>query len=160
MFPQSTYRSESAKELAEKVAKEDAVNSLNITVGIDQVLKNRSVADIMEVAQAIAENRSFVLINDKNHYCIVIPSKFVVACYVDGVQKVMEVMKDAKQFQNRVKMAFVVYGKFCPIDRHIESGRNGNAEIPEVAGGAEVQDGTGHDESTQGKLSQTIIRTI
>jgi U3 small nucleolar ribonucleoprotein component len=50
---------------------------------------------------------------------------------VNGKQEMMEVMKDMHQFQNRIKIAFVVYDKFYELDRFIESGINGDGAFPD-----------------------------
>lgn len=128
--PQTYYRSESAKQLAERVNSNHCYDSLNITVNVDQVLSNRQSEVPLKVHEAITENRNFVLFSDKSHYIIIIPCKLAVACYVDGKQETMEVMNDMQQFQNRVKIAFVVYDKFYELDRFIESGNNGDGTIP------------------------------
>lgn len=128
--PQTYYRSEAAKRLAERVASSEGLKSLNVTVNIDTILPNRDNEVINQVAIAIQENTNFVLFSDKSHYIIIIPCKLAVACYADGEQQAMEVMQDMQQFQNRIKIAFVVYDKFCRLDRSIESGRNGNAALP------------------------------
>lgn len=129
--PQITYRSQSCKDLAERVASGEGLNSLNVTVNIDTILPNRNSEVINQVQQAIEENTNFVLFSDKTHYIIIIPCKLAVACFVDGKQQTMEVMQDMQQFQNRVKIAFVVYDKFCRLDsRSVESGRNGDGTLP------------------------------
>lgn len=128
--PQTYYRSEAAKRLAERVASGEGINSLNVTVNIDTILPNRDEEVINQVQQAIEENCNFVLYLDKNHYIIIIPCKLAVACYVDGVQGTLEQMTDMQQFQNRVKIAFTVYDKFYRIDRCVESGGNGNGSLP------------------------------
>lgn len=128
--PQNIYRSQSCKDLAEHVAHGNAADSINITFNIDAILPNRKQEDILQALQAIEENTNFVLFSDKSHYIIIIPCKLAVACYVDGKQETMEVMKDMQQFQNRVKIAFAVYDKFYRLDRFIESGGNGDAALP------------------------------
>lgn len=128
--PQTVYRSQSCKDLAERVASGEGLNSLNVTVNIDTILPNRNDEVINQVQQAIEENTNFVLFSDKSHYIIIIPCKLAVACFVDGEQQTMEVMQDMQQFQNRIKIAFVVYDKFCRLDRPIESGRHGDAALP------------------------------
>lgn len=127
--PQITYRSQSCKDLAERIERGAAYDSLNVKVNIDTILPNRDGDVINQVQQAIEENTNFVLFSDKSHYIIIIPCKLAVACYVDGVQQTMEVMKDMQQFQNRVKIAFAVYDKFHRVDRCIESGGNGNGAL-------------------------------
>lgn len=128
-LPHTYYRSQSCKDLAEKIARAEAVDSLNVKVNIDAILPNRNEDVVNQVAIAIAENTNFVLFSDKSHYVIIIPCKLAVACYVDGMQQTLEVMKDIQQFQNRIKMAFVVYDKFYSVDRFIESGRNGDEPV-------------------------------
>lgn len=128
--PQTVYRSQSCKDLAERVATGAGYKSLNVTVNIDTILPNRNDEVINQVAIAIQENTNFVLFSDKSHYIIIIPCKLAVACYADGEQQTMEVMQDMQQFQNRVKIAFVVYDKFCRLDRPVESGRYGNGALP------------------------------
>lgn len=139
--PQTIYRSEAAKRLAERVASGEGLDSLNVTVNIDTILPNRDSEVINQVQQAIEENTNFVLYQDKSHYIIIIPCKLAVACYVDGVQGTLEQMKDMQQFQNRVKIAFAVYDKFCRIDRSIESGRNGDESLPLHTAGKNLSDG-------------------
>jgi hypothetical protein len=128
--PQTTYRSQSCKDLAERVARGAAYESLNVIVNIDTILPNRDSGVINQVQQAIEENTNFVLFADKDHYIIIIPCKLAVACYVDGKQETMEVLKDMQQFQNRIKIAFVVYDKFYRVNRFIESGKHGNGALP------------------------------
>lgn len=139
--PQTYYRSEAAKQLAERVASGEGLDSLNVKVNIDTILPNRDSEVINQVQQAIEENTNFVLFQDKSHYIIIIPCKLAVACYVDGVQQTTEAMKDMQQFQNRVKIAFVVYDKFYRLDRFIESGRNGDESLPVHTAGKDMSDG-------------------
>lgn len=143
---QPYYRSESARKLAERVVSGEGLNSLNVTINIDTILPNRDQADLNNILLAIAENRSFVLYSDQNHYCIIIPSNLVVCCYVDGVQGTVEAMKDKHQFQNRVKIALAVYDKFHPIDRCIEDRKHGDGTLPEATDRRHLQDGTGSQE--------------
>jgi hypothetical protein len=128
--PQTVYRSESCRQLDERIQSGAGIKSFNVTVNIDTILPNRNSEVINQVAQAIEENTNFVLFADKSHYIIIIPCKLAVACYVDGKQQTMEVMNDMQQFRNRVKIAFAVYDKFHMLDRSIESGRNGDDALP------------------------------
>lgn len=137
--PQTIYRSEAAKRLAERVESGSGLDSLNVKVNIDTILPNRDSEVINQVQQAIEENTNFVLFSDKSHYIIIIPCKLAVACYVGGKQETMEVMKDMQQFQNRVKIAFAVYDKFYRLDRPLESGRNGHESLPEDRAGKDLQ---------------------
>lgn len=117
--PQIAYRSQSCKDLAERIATGAGYKSLNVTINIDAILPNRKQEDINQALQAIEENTNFVLFSDKSHYIIIIPCKLAVACYVDGVQQTLEVMKDMRQFQNRVKIAFAVYDKFASLNSQV-----------------------------------------
>jgi len=128
--PHTYYRSQSCKDLADRIATGAGYNSLNVTVNIDAILPNRKEEDILQALQAIEENTNFVLFSDKSHYILIIPCKLAVACYVNGKQETLEVMKNMHQFQNRVKIAFAIYDKFHRLDRSLESGRNGNAALP------------------------------
>lgn len=152
--PQTYYRNEECRKLAERIERGACYESLNVTVNIDTILPNRDSEVIFQVQQAIEENTNFVLFSDKDHYIIIIPCKLAVACYVNGVQQTMEVLKDMQQFQNRIKIAFAVYDKFSRIDRPIESGRNGNGALPEDRTGKDLQDG----ESDQGGGKAIISR--
>jgi uncharacterized protein (DUF302 family) len=128
--PQPYYRSDSYRELAERIASGAGYDSLNITVNVDQILKNRNNEVPQQVHEAIEQNANFVLFSDKDHYILIIPCKLAVACYVNGMQQTWEAMKDIHQFQNRVKISFAVYDRFYQLDRPIESGRNGDAALP------------------------------
>lgn len=139
--PLTQYRSEACRALAERVASGSGLDSLNVTVDIDTILPNRNEDVVQQVNKAIEENTNFVLFSDKSHYIIIIPCKLAVACYADGVQQTMEVMKDMQQFSNRIKIAFVVYDKFCLLDRTITDRTNGHAALPENTNGENVCDG-------------------
>jgi hypothetical protein len=150
LTPQTYYRSEAAKRLAERVASGEGINSLNVTVNIDTILPNRNEEVINQVQQAIEENCNFVLYADEKRYIIIIPCKLAVACYVDGVQGTLEQMSDMQQFQNRIKIAFVVYDKFYRIDRCVESGGNGNDALPLHTNGENMcygETGTGESQA-------------
>lgn len=139
--PQTVYRSQSCKDLAERIERGACYDSLNVTVNIEAILPNRNADVIFQVQQAIEENTNFVLFSDKRHYIIIIPCKLAVACYVDGKQETMEQLKDMQQFQNRVKIAFAVYDKFYRLDRPLESGRDGHESLPENRAGKDLQNG-------------------
>jgi hypothetical protein len=135
------YRSPAAKAMAEKVANSDAYVSLDVTINIDAILPHRDEEVAQQVNEAITNNKPFGLFSDKSNYIIIIPSKFTVACYASGVQQTMEVMKDAQQFQNRVKIAFAVYDKFIGLDRLIESGGNGDEPLSITGERKDLPDG-------------------
>lgn len=151
--PQTYYRSEAAKQLAERVNSDHCYDSLNITVNVDQVLTSRQSDVPFKIHQAIAENRNFVLFSDKSHYIIIIPCKLAVACYVDGKQETMEVMTDMQQFQNRVKIAFVVYDKFYEQDRIITSGNDGDGTLPDHTAGKNLSNGKNDEGRSQASIS-------
>lgn len=158
--PQTVYRSQSCKELAERVARGAGYDSLNVTINIDTILPNRDSEVINQVQQAIEENTNFVLYQDKSHYIIIIPCKLAVACYVDGVQQTMEQLKDMRQFQNRVKIAFAVYDKFHRLDRSIEGGRNGDESLPLYTGGENMSDRKEGEGKSQAGIPNKAIRPI
>jgi hypothetical protein len=135
------YRSPAAKAMAEKVANSDVYASLDVTVNIDNILPNRDKEVAQQINEAITNNKPFGLFSDKSNYIIIIPSKFTVACYASGVQQTFEVMNDAKQFQNRVKIAFAVYDKFIGLDRLIEGGGNGDEPLPVTGERKNLPDG-------------------
>jgi len=155
--PQFAYRSQSCKDLADRVARGAAYESLNITVNIDNILPNRKEEDINQVLIAIQENTNFVLFSDKTHYILIIPCKLAVACYVDGLQQTMEVMTDAQQFQNRVKIAFAVYDKFYRLDRFIESRRNGDGALPLHTDRKDLQDGEAGARTSKASIPDKAI---
>lgn len=157
LTPQTNYRSEAAKQLAERVASGEGINSLNVKVNIDAILPNRDVDAVNQVAQAIEENTNFVLLSDKSHYIIIIPCKLAVACYVDGKQETAETMNDMRQFQNRVKMAFVVYDKFYRLDRFIESGRNGDESLSLHTAGENLPDREEGARQSQAGIPDEIV---
>lgn len=151
LTPQIYYRNDECRKLAERVELGAAYETLNVKVNIDTILPNRDSEVINQVQQAIEENTNFVLFCDENHYIIIIPCKLAVACYVDGVQGTLEQMSDMQQFQNRVKIAFVVYDKFYRIDRPLESGRPGNGALPVHTAGKDLCDRkTGEEQSEAG----------
>lgn len=158
--PQTVYRSQSCKDLAERIERGAAYDSLNVTINIDTILPNRNSEVINQIQQAIEENTNFVLFQDKDHYIIIIPCKLAVACYVNGVQGTLEQMKDMRQFQNRVKIAFVVYDKFYRLDRLVESGGNGNGALPFYTAGKDLSNGeTGAGQSEAG-IPYEAIRPV
>lgn len=155
--PQTYYRSEAAKQLAERVASGAGLDSLNITVNVDQIIANRKSDVPQQVHEAIEQNTNFVLFSDKDHYILIIPCKLAVAGYVNGVRQTMEVMKDMQQFQNRVKIAFVVYDKFYGLSRSIEGGRNGNDAIPLHPDGEDLQNGEDGTRESETSLSDKAL---
>lgn len=158
--PQNTYRSQSCKDLAERVASGEGLDSLNVNVNIDTILPNRDSEVINQVANAIEENTNFVLFSDKSHYIIIIPCKLAVACYVDGKRETTEVMKDMQQFQNRVKIAFAVYDKFYRLDRFIEGGRNGDESLPDNSTRKDMQNGEDNQGSSEAIIPYEAIRPV
>jgi hypothetical protein len=140
LTPQSYYRDDECRKLAERVERGAAYETLDVKVNIDTILPNRDNEVINQVQQAIEENTNFVLFCDENHYIIIIPCKLAVACYTNGVQGTLEQMSDMQQFQNRVKIAFVVYDKFYRLDRPLEGGRNSDGALPLHTAGEDLCD--------------------
>ncbi len=158
--PQTYYRNEECRKLAERVERGAAYDSLNVTVNIDTILPNRDSEVINQVQQAIEENTNFVLFCDENHYIIIIPCKLAVACYVNGVQGTLEQMKDMQQFQNRIKIAFVVYDKFYRLDRLVESGGNSNGALSDHTDRKDLSDGKAGAEQSETGIPHKAVRPV
>ena len=76
----------------------------------DQGTGKSGVAEL--VLQAISLQIPFILHNGPQRFCVVIPKLQVIATYtING--NTTEVL-DQKQFQNRVKMLYVIYPQFAP----------------------------------------------
>lgn len=76
----------------------------------DQVTGKASVADM--VLQAISLQIPFILHNGPKRFCVIIPKIQIIATYtING--NTTEVLNE-KQFQNRVKMLYVIYPQFAP----------------------------------------------
>lgn len=160
LTPQTYYRNEECRKLAERVERGAAYETLNVTINIDTILPNRNSDVINQVQQAIEENSNFVLFCDENHYIIIIPCKLAVACYVNGVQGTLEQMKDMQQFQNRIKIAFVVYDKFYRLDRFIESGGNGNDALSDHTAGENLSNGEARKGESETSIPNEVIRPV
>lgn len=91
--------------------KEWAASTLNID--IDDQLKydqGTSKADIAKlVLSAVANQIPFILHNGPNRFCVIIPKLQIIAIY--GHYNQAEILTD-KQFQNRIKMLYVIYPQF------------------------------------------------
>lgn len=115
------YRNKGSEEMAKRLADPYRVGlSLRITVNIDQSLKkggnsildNRGEEFANNLQNAIDQQIPFILFSDPQHYACILPKEKYVACFVNGEMMTKEVLIDDLQFQNRVKIAVVVYDKF------------------------------------------------
>jgi hypothetical protein len=94
--------------------KEWAKQSLNIDID-DQLQYDQGIgkADMAsQVLQAITMQMPFILHNGPQRFCIIIPKIQIIATYTRN-GNTTEIL-DAKQFQNRVKMLYVIYPQFSP----------------------------------------------
>lgn len=94
--------------------KEWARASLNIDIEdqlqYDQGTGKAEVAGM--VLNAISLQIPFILHNGPKRFCVIIPKIQIIATYTINGNST-EVL-DAKQFQNRVKMLYVIYPRFAP----------------------------------------------
>lgn len=94
--------------------KEWARTNLNIDIEdqlqYDQGTGKSGVAEL--VLQAIGLQVPFILHNGPKRFCVIIPKIQIIATYtING--NTTELL-DPKQFQNRVKMLYVIYPQFAP----------------------------------------------
>lgn len=94
--------------------KDWAKASLNIDID-DQLQYDQGTSKV-EVAQnvlmAVTNQVPFILHNGPKRFCVIIPKLQVIATYTPN-GNTSEILND-KQFQNRVKMLYVVYPQFAP----------------------------------------------
>lgn len=88
----------------------------NINIDIDDQLQydqGTAKADMAsQVLQAITMQMPFILHNGPKRFCVIIPKLQIIAIYA-WAGNTTEIL-DAKQFQNRVKMLYVIYPQFSP----------------------------------------------
>lgn len=91
--------------------KEWAANNLNIDIDdqlkYDQGTGKAGIAE--QVLQAVHNQIPFILHNGPKLFCVIIPKLQIIAIY--GHYNQTEHLND-KQFQNRVKMLYVIYPQF------------------------------------------------
>ncbi len=84
-----------------------------LLIDIDDQLKydqGTGKADVAgQVLNAVANKNPFILHNGPQRFCVIIPNLQVIAIY--GHYNQTEILDD-KQFQNRVKMLYVIYPQF------------------------------------------------
>lgn len=94
--------------------KEWARSSLNIDIDdqlqYDQGTGKAGVAQL--VLQAVANQVPFILHNGPKRFCVIIPKLRVIAIYAHA-GNTTEIL-NGSQFQNRVKMLYVIYPQFSP----------------------------------------------
>lgn len=89
----------------------------NINIDIEDQLQydrgtgKAGVADML--LQAIELQIPFLLHNGPKRFCVIIPKLQIIAIYAH-TGNTTEIL-DAKQFQNRVKMLYVIYPQFAPV---------------------------------------------
>jgi hypothetical protein len=99
--------------------KEWAHQNLNIDINdqlqYDQGTDKTDVASF--VLNAINQQTPFILHNGPQRFCVIIPKVQIIATYTRN-GNTTEVL-DAKQFQNRVKMLYVIYPLFSPASLNL-----------------------------------------
>jgi hypothetical protein len=94
--------------------KQWATSTLNIDIDeqlqYDQGTGKAGVAAL--VLEAVTNQIPFILHNGQQRFCVVIPKVQIIATYTRN-GNTTEIL-DAKQFQNRVKMLYVIYPQFSP----------------------------------------------
>jgi hypothetical protein len=88
----------------------------NLNIDIDDQLKydqGTGKADVAAwVLEAVAKQIPFILHNGPKRFCVIIPKLLIIATYTPN-GNTTEIL-DVKQFQNRVKMLYVIYPHFSP----------------------------------------------
>jgi hypothetical protein len=88
----------------------------NLNIDIDDQLKydqGTGKADVASlVLNAIVQQIPFILHNGPQRFCVIIPKVQIIATYTRN-GNTTEIL-DTKQFQNRVKMLYVIYPQFSP----------------------------------------------
>lgn len=113
------YRSESCKALAEKVARNEAQQTLDISINIDDLLRKSKAGIGEQVVNAIHANSSFVLYHDQRNYTLVVPDQRLIICVVNDTEKTRTASPTEKAFANNLKLAVVAYDKFMELPRAI-----------------------------------------
>ena len=107
------WRNDSARLLAEKVANSQATyDSLDINVNIDDVLAKRDPAVLNLVMAAIDAEMPFILFSSFEHHVMIVPKTRAIVTYTNGAKSSVQFAKDAKNFQNIVRMCVFIYPKF------------------------------------------------
>lgn len=88
----------------------------NINIYIEDQLKYDQGTGKADMAgwllNALTQQTPIVLHNGPKRFCVIIPKLLIIATYtING--NTTEIL-DAKQFQNRVKMLYVIYPNFSP----------------------------------------------
>lgn len=85
------------------------------TIDINKQLAQDAATGKSEVAvkilQAIAANKPFMLYENTQRFTVVIPKMKAILTFFPGAQSTVELL-DELQFQNRVKMQYVIYPNF------------------------------------------------
>lgn len=93
--------------------KDWATQNLNIDIDdqltYDQGTGKAGIAG--QVLEAVANQTPFILHNGPKRFCVIIPKLQIIAIYAH-TGNTTEIL-DQKQFQNRVKMLYVIYPQFA-----------------------------------------------
>lgn len=118
--PVPYYRSESCRVLAEKVARNESHQTLDININIDDLLRKSKAVIGEQVVDAIHANNPFALYQDTDNYYLVEPGKKLMVCVVNGVERAQTVSPNDRVFANNVKLAIAAYDKFMLLPKQIE----------------------------------------
>jgi hypothetical protein len=95
--------------------KEWARSNLNIDIdeqlNYDQGTAKSAVAQ--QVLHCVVNQIPFILHNGPQRFCVIVPELRVIVIYAqgDGTTEIL----NTQQFQNRVKMLYVIYPQFSPV---------------------------------------------
>lgn len=112
MHPVGPYRNEACRALAEKVARQDAYRTLDVTINIDQIIQGSKAAIAKDVLRALCDNTPFVMYRDTDNYYMVLPEQRMMINMVSGVELARTVSQTEKEFANNIRLAIVAYDKF------------------------------------------------
>lgn len=153
------YRSESARQLAERCSHDFNYDTLNININIDAILMKRDPETIKKIVTAVENRTPFILFADDKNYCIIIPKELSVYCYAKGRQQTKESTINIKQFANRVRLAYVSYPGFYE-DRSLANREYGIIPVSCGAGGEGVPDDQDISERSEAVLPEQTIRAV
>lgn len=163
MYPIGPYRNEACRALAEKVARQDAVRTLDVTINIDQIIQGSKAVIAQDVLRALHDGAPFVMYNDTRNYYMVLPAQRMMINMASGVELARTVSQTEKEFANNIRLAIIAYDKFyrpskelmdrgektfgCIIIinyykfvRQVADRKHGMGEIPTIGRGKEMCD--------------------
>lgn len=119
------YRNESCRALTEKVNRCEVVETLDITINIDGVIKHRDPETMRRINDALTDVREFVLFQDSKNYSMIIPAHRLVVCFMNGVEYERDISQTEKQWMNRIRLAVAGYDNFFELQKKLD-GRQEN----------------------------------